>query len=114
MILRWDDTSTLIYIHAIIVSGNKKDKSRITLNCSAKTKNEQLIWIKNIQREINYRKKLVNLERGYYANSFEDLRLTSDVTRNSPNLQSLHNVLPEMSLRASKVVRSNLDKGLFE
>lgn len=81
------------------------------MNCSTKSQSLQQAWIAAIQSEIDHRQKLLNLEKGYYANSFEDMRLTQCALRNSPNLQHLQRVTPNLSLLASKLVRSNLDKG---
>ena len=92
--------------------GEKADGSPIVMNCSTKTQARQQTWITALQSEIDHRRKLLNLEQGYYANSFEDLRLTRCATSNSPNLQRLQSIIPDLSLLASKLVRSSLDKGV--
>jgi hypothetical protein len=97
-------------IRGALPAGLKADGSEVRLNCLAKTKNMQEMWISALQSEINERNKCINVEKGYYENSFESVILTSEATEHSPNLQKLQQIVPRASLLASKLVRSSLDK----
>lgn len=92
----------------IIVKGVKKDGSEIVMNCSTTSTQVQSSWINIINTEIHHHQKLVNLDKGFYANSFEDMVLNKDATRNSPNLKQLQKTVPELPLLASKIVRSTV------
>jgi hypothetical protein len=105
--------SRFSYLNNIITGLKKKDGSEIVMNCSTKSKQVQKSWIKAIRTEINHHKKLVNLDKGYYANSFEDMLLNDFATKNSPNLIQLQKVISELPLVASKLVHSHLAKGKF-